>query len=106
VPRAQPNYSVVATFQISLGLAWTLQTILFKPPNLFMGYNDCKQYWRFVAATAPDLHVLHSASSLGYSRPFTPVFVGRLRLFIHGRGASLSGIKIAFYQIPVAGTHA
>jgi hypothetical protein len=104
VPPVPPRHAVVATFQLSLGLAWTLQTIVFKPPNLFMGYNDSKNYWRFVAATAPDLHVLHGASSLGYSRPFAPVSVDRLRFFVHGRGESTSGIKITFYQIAVAGT--
>ncbi len=106
VPAAQPNDLVVATFQLSLGFDWTFQTILFKPPNLFMGYNNARQYWRFVAATAPDLHVLHSASSLGYSPSFTPVSVGRLRFFIHGHSGTRSGIKVAFYEIPVAGTHA
>ena len=105
VPAARPNDLVVATFQLSLGFDWTLQTILFKPPNLFMGYNGGLQYWRFVAATAPDLHVLQSSSSLGYSPTFTPVSVGRLRFFIHGHSGTLSGIKVAFYEIPVAGTH-
>jgi hypothetical protein len=44
------------------------------------------------------------ASSLGYSLAFTPVSVGRLRFFIHGHSGTLSGIKVAFYEIPVAGT--
>ena len=47
-----------------------------------------------------------SASSLGYSLPFTPVSVGRLRFFIDGHSGTLSGIKVGFYEIPVAGTHA
>jgi hypothetical protein len=103
VPAAPSGDSVVATFHLSLGLSWTLQTVLFKPPNLFMEYNDDKQYWRFVAATAPDLHVLRTATTLGYSQPFVPVSVRSLRFFIRGRGGSLSGIRVAFYEIPVAG---
>ena len=79
-----------------------MQTILFKPPNLFMGYNDGEQNWRFVAATAPDLHVLHAASTLNYSPPFVPVSVTRFRFLINGRSASQSGIRVSFYEIPVA----
>jgi hypothetical protein len=102
VPAAPPGDSVVATFHLSLGLSWTVQTILFKPPNLFMGYNDGEQYWRFVAATAPDLHVLHAASTLNYRPPFVPVSVTRFRFLINGRSGSQSGIRVSFYEIPVA----
>lgn len=104
VPAAPPGASVVATFHLSLGAFWTLQSILYRPPNLFMGYNEDGEYWRFVAATAPELHVLRAASTLSYSPPFVPVTTKRLRFFIKGRSESQSGIRVTFYEIPVAAT--
>ena len=47
VPTASPGESVVAIFHLPLGLWWTVQTILFKPPNLFMGYNGGEQKLAF-----------------------------------------------------------
>ena len=102
VPTASPGDSVVATFHLPLGLWWTVQTVLYKPPNLLMGYNDGEQNWRFVAATALDLHVLHAASTLNYSEHFMPVSVTRFRFLINGGGATRSGIRVSFYEIPVA----
>jgi hypothetical protein len=102
VPAAPPGDSIVASFHLSLGPSWTLRAILFKPPYVFMGYNHSKQHWRFVAATAPDLHVLHAASTLSYSPPFVPVSVIRLRFLVNGASGSQSGVRVSFYAIPVA----
>lgn len=101
VPAAPPGDLVVASFHLSLGPLWTLQAILFKPPDLFMGYNDGGQYWRFVAATAADLHVLRALSAVGHSPPFAPVTVKRFRFVMKGKSGSESGIRVSFYEIPV-----
>jgi hypothetical protein len=101
VPTAPPGNSVVATFQLSLGLSWTLQTVLFKPPNMFMGYNNGQPYWRFVAATASDLHVLRPTTILGYSAPFVPVSVDSFRFFVDSQSRSVQGIKVSSYEIPM-----
>jgi len=101
VPPAPPGDSIVATFHLSLGLSWNLEALLFKPPNLFMGYNGGKDSWRFLAATAPDLHVLRSALTLGYSAPYVPASVDSLRLSVDGRGGSSTGVTVSFYGVPV-----
>jgi hypothetical protein len=98
VPTAPAGDAVVARFQLSQGWFLQLQAIAFKPPSVFMEIND-GQEWRFVAATAPDLHVLRPASTLGYSLSFIPVSVGRLR-FVNGWAGDLS---VSFYEIPLAG---
>jgi hypothetical protein len=103
VPAPPPGDSLVAAFHFELGPSWTVQTIFFKPPNLFMEADGGRQFWRFVAATGPDLHVLHTASTLGYSSPFVPPTVSSLRFLISGRGASSSGVSVTFYEIPVSG---
>jgi hypothetical protein len=99
VPKAPLGTAVVARFHLSQGWFTDLEAVLFKPPNVLMDHNDGQQYWRFVTATAPDLHVLHPASTLGYSLPFAPVSVGRLR-FIDGRAGDLT---VSFYEIPLVG---
>jgi hypothetical protein len=99
VPKARYDDSVVATFHLSLGYSWELQTIVFKPPELFMGYNYGQQDWRFVAATAPDLHVLHAASTLRYSRPFAPTSIARFRFFFGGSSGSHPAVEVSFYEI-------
>ncbi len=101
-PVAPRGDSVVATFHLSLGLGWTVQSLLFKPPKLFMGYNDGDRNWRFLAATGPDLHVLRAASTLGYSPAFAPVSVDRFRFFVDGWDGGMSGISVSFFAIPLA----
>jgi hypothetical protein len=99
VPTAPAGHAIVARFQLSQGWFSKLQAIAFKPPIVVMEHDDGQQYWRFVAATAPDLHVLHPASTLGYSLPFVPVSVARLR-FVNGLAGDLS---VSFYDVPLVG---
>ncbi len=97
VPTAPTGDAIVARFQLYQGWFFQIRAVAFKPPNVFME-NDHGQEWRFVAATAPDLHVLQPASTLGYSLSFLPVSVGRLR-FVNGWAGDLS---VSFYEIPLA----
>ena len=68
VPSAPAGDVVVATFSLSDDLWSRFESLLFKPPNVFLAANDDQETWRFVAATGPDLHVLRASSALGFPR--------------------------------------
>lgn len=102
VPTAPAGDAIVARFQLSLGSLSSLESVIFKPPNVFMDYNKSYQDWRFVAPTAPDPHILVAASTLGYSRDFVPVSLSSLRFLIAGRNRTSSGVKVSFYRVQVA----
>ncbi len=98
VPTAPPGDLVAARFQFSLGAAWTLESTLFKPPNVFM---ECVDYdgtqdWRFVAATGPDLHVIRVSPTLGYNAGFEQASLTRFRFLIAGQDPE---VKVTFYAI-------
>jgi hypothetical protein len=103
VPAAAPGDSIIGTFDLSLGLSWSVESAIFKPPNVLMGYNNVQEPWRFVAGTAPDPHVLRPASTLGYDAPFVPTAVGRLRFSDGDGGGGPTGIRVSFYEVPVEG---
>ena len=102
VPSPPAGDDVVASFDLSTGVGWDLESLLFKPPNVFLEANNGLQKWRFIAATGPDFHVLRGSSNLGYSKTFIPVHARNLRFLIDGEGPSTSGISISFYAVPVA----
>jgi hypothetical protein len=98
VPNAPPSYAVVASFQLSQGWKSKAEAILFKPPEVFLHYDTTNQEWRFVAATATDLHVVRPASTLGYDPGFTPDPMRRLSFSIPGEGSG-AGVKVSFYEV-------
>ncbi len=102
VPAAPPGDLVAARFQLALGLWWKLESLLYKPPNVFLAANNGLQNWRFVAATGPDLHILRTPSTLGYSPAFVPVHTRNLRFSINGESPGTSGVTISFYEIRLA----
>ena len=79
VPSAPPGDEVVGSFQLPSGLWSKIESLFFKPPNVFVAANNGLQTWRFVAATAPEFHILRAATTLGYSREFVPVHTRNLR---------------------------
>ena len=101
VPRAPTGDAIVAKFQLAQGWWSGLQTILYKPPEVSINfsYGARTQSWRFVAATAPDLHVIQVASTLGYSSAFVPVAPGHLMFSIEGGSRSAAGVRVSFYGI-------
>ncbi len=101
VPSAPGNDAVVASFQLPEGLGSKLESLIYKPPNVFMAVNNGQTTWRFVPATGPDLHVLRPSSVLGYSQPFVPLTSTRVRFAIDGESRTKSGLKISFYEIPM-----
>jgi hypothetical protein len=109
VPTAPAGDAVVATFEISNDLWSRFESVLFKPPNVFLAANDGQETWRFVTATGPDLHVLQASSTLGFSSAFVPVQIHNIRFSINGESPGASGITISFYEMsmaPTAGTTA
>ncbi len=101
MPSAPAGDDIVASFQLPTGVFSTVESLLYKPPNVFLTANDGHQTWRFIAATGPEFHVLRGSSNLGYSPVFVPVRARNVKFSIDGEGPSPSGIKIAFYAIPV-----
>ncbi len=101
VPSAPVGDAIVASFGLPTGVAWQVESLALKPPNVFLVANAGHQPWRFIAATGPDLHVLRASANLGYSKAFVPVGVQDLRFSIKGESPSPSGITISFYEIPV-----
>ena len=101
VPTAPNGDAIVARFQLTQGLWSKLQSILFKPPGVLIHfeYAGRNQSWRFVAATAPDLHVIQAASTLGYSSAFVPITPSRLMFSIEGGAQSEVGVRVLFYGI-------
>ncbi len=102
VPSAPAGDVVVATFSLSDDLWSRFESLLFKPPNVFLAANDGQETWRFVAATGPDLHVLRASSTLGFSPAFVPVPTRNLRFSINGESPGTSGVTISFYEISMA----
>jgi hypothetical protein len=102
VPSAPAGDVVVATFSLSDDLWSKVESLLFKPPNVFLAANDGQETWRFVAATGPDFHVLRASSTLGFSPAFVPVQTSNLRFSIDGESPGTSGITISFFEMSMA----
>ncbi len=101
VPSVPDGEAVVARFQLSLGWFSSVEAVVFKPPGVYIRYNDQRPS-RFVAATAPDLHLIRPASTLGYYSGFMPTSLSRLRFSIVGASPTATGVKVSFYRIHVA----
>jgi hypothetical protein len=102
VPAAPGGDEVVATFNLPDSLWSKLESLVYKPPNVFFTANDGKESWRFVTATGPDLHILRASSALGYSPAFLPVPIRNLEFSVSGEGPTLSGITVSFYAVPMS----
>ena len=102
VPSAPAGDEVAARFQLANSSWSEIELFLFKPPPVSLTINGGQTTWRFIAATGPDLHVLRASSALGYSSAYVPVPTRNLRFSINGEGKSKSGIKISFYEVPMA----
>ena len=103
VPSAPAGDAIVARFQLSLGLAYKLEAFLFKPEGVSIQYNDNpNNSWRFITPTAPDSHVLQAASTLGYYGGSVPAPMTSLRFTIERGYPTTTGVKVQFYEIPVA----
>src|SRR5580704_6106952 len=101
VPTAPEGDAVVATFELP-DSTWTkFESLLFKPPNVHLAVNGGQEHWRFIAATGPDFHVLREPSTLGFTPYLTPEPTRTLQFSVEGASPNTSGIKIAFYEIPM-----
>jgi hypothetical protein len=101
LPNAPADDAVVASFGLHQGWGSSLESILFKPSEVFLSYNTVQQNWRFVSATAPDLHVLRPASTLAYGPGFTPETIRRFAFSLSGGGSNAS-VQVSFYAVPFA----
>ena len=97
VTAARAGDEVVASFNLSDGLWWKLESVLYKPPNVFFTANDGEESWRIVTATGPHLHILQPSSALGYSPAFIPLPIRNLEFSISGEGP-----RSPFSRFPIA----
>ncbi len=100
VPPATPGDAVIARFRLSLGWFSSLEALVFKPGSVYMQYDGSPlNSWRFITATAPDLHLLRAPSTLNYYRGFVPPPVSSLRFTVAGGYPTESGVKVSFYRL-------
>jgi hypothetical protein len=103
VPRAGPNEAIVARFQVPLSFWWRLQDEAFKPPSAYVSINNEPRRFRFILGTADSSHMLDPAAILGYGPAFTPTPIESLAVWMSGQGRSSTGVRMAFYAVPMTG---
>jgi hypothetical protein len=117
VPAAPPGSMVTARFGLSLPVAYDVSSIALKAPYVtFSAWGPREHpaargrgfdrvllgHYRFIAATAGDLHLLRPSSSTAYSPPHGPTTVSS---FVLSGGDLVPGIShyvVRFYSIPIA----
>ena len=74
VPEAPPGAAVIASFAgVGSSLLYRLENVVLKARPVQMLTNDGD--FRFIAATADDLHLLRPPASLGYGAAYSPVAI-------------------------------
>jgi hypothetical protein len=98
VPDAPPDDAVVATFALSIPLAWTVENALFKPPALSMSQD--RTSFQFVVGNAGDLHLLRQPADLGYAPAYAlPSNDNALALYWVNGGDSSGEYSVTFYSM-------
>lgn len=101
VPTGAPGTMVVARFEsLPLPISYELAAIVLKPPIMFITASG--QRYRFIVGTAGDLHLMHPASSTGYTAPFVPTAISAFELSGAGMAQGTSHYVVSFYSIRVA----
>ncbi len=101
VPSPKPGDAIVARFQLAQSLLSKIESLVFRPPFVFIQFNRSRQSWRFVASTGPDLHILQPASTLHYDG-FMPDSLTSLQFTIAGASRDTTGVTVSFYSLTMA----
>jgi hypothetical protein len=110
VPSGPPGSIVTARFELSLPVAYHVSSIALKAPYMTFsargsggqGFDRVPGEFRFIAATAGDLHLLRPSSSIAYSPLYRPDTVSS---FVLSGGDLVPGIShyvVRFYSMPIA----
>jgi hypothetical protein len=98
VPAAAQGDAVVATFAgVGSSLRYRLENILLKAPEIQL--QTPSGTYRFIAGTAPDLHMLRLPSTLGYSTEYCPPNISSFSLI--DRNSSAGHYSVSFYELPM-----
>jgi len=98
VPTAPAGDAVVASFNLSMPLTWTLENLLFRPHQVTLYTNGGASAYRFITGTAADLHLLIPPSDLNYAEGYAPVPISSLMFSLSGAGTG-TPIEIKFYAV-------
>ncbi len=100
VPVAPVGDAVVARFvELPLSFRYTLSSLFFRPPTVSI--TTSAGSYRFIVATAADLHLLRPSSTLGYSVPFSPSDLSSVGLVGGGVTQGTGRYRIDFYTMRV-----
>jgi hypothetical protein len=101
VPVGPPDEMVVARIRsLPLTIGYKISSLILKPPIVLL--NSAGITYRFVTATAGDLHLLRPASSIGYTAPFMPSTVASFTLTGAGMAPGTGHYSVSFFGIRVA----
>ena len=101
VPTAPPGYAVVATFHgVGASLWYRIENVALKaaPIEITSGATS----YRFIAATAPDLHIMETPATLGYGSAYTPPPISSFSLSGGGMGSGADRYQVTFSQLFMA----
>jgi hypothetical protein len=98
VPRAPRGDALVASFDLHTSLWSHALETLYKPPETWIEINGRR--YRFVSATAGEMHLLRPGASLGYDRAFNPLTISSFSVSIGGAARSRHAIAVTFYAMP------
>lgn len=100
VPNVPAGHALLARFELPTGWWSRVRNFFFKSPDYLFSVNGGVQSFRFVPATATDLHLLAPSSTLGYAASFTPAPVTSLELNVAGASSvGAGGLVVRFYSM-------
>jgi hypothetical protein len=105
VPVGPPGTIVMARIDLSTPLVYDISGFLLKPPGMIftaLGQRASDTNFRFIAATAGDLHLLRPSKSIGYAPQFTPTNISSFVLTGGGLTPGRSHYVVHFYRMRVA----
>ena len=101
MPQTPPGSAVIATFSgVGSSMAYRLENFVLKAPAIEMQTPSAS--YRFIAATAGDLHVLRWPSTVGYSALFTPPTIDSFVLHENDIISHSGHYRVTFYDLKVA----
>jgi hypothetical protein len=100
VPTAPASDAVIARFQgVGSSLLYHAENFLLKARAIEM--QTAGGNYRFVAATAGDLHILRAPSTLGYVASFSPPSIGSFSITERDLLSDKGSYRVTFYELSV-----
>lgn len=98
VPQAPPGDAVVATFHgVGSSLLYRVENLVLKARAIQMTVPGTS--YRFIAATASDMHIMEVPSTLGYSSQYAPAAIGSFTLYERNLLTDGGRYRVTFYAM-------